>query len=485
MDNERRKNLGAYFTPDGVAAALVRWVVRSSRDRLLDPSAGDGRFIALHRRSVGVETDALSAKQARRHAPWALVHEGDFFSWASSTKERFECAAGNPPFIRYQRFNGEVRARAQQLCSELGVDFSSLSSSWAPFLVAAASVLKPGGRMAFVVPAEIGHAPYAAPLIKFLLAKFGDVRILALRDKVFPDLSEDVWILYADAYGEQSTGVLFSTEERFKFKENPPNKGRSISIDELARWNFRLRPFLLSNAELNLYRRLSNGPSAARLGDLARVGIGYVTGANDFFHLRPSVANRLAIPEKLLRPSVRNGRALPDRAITPKHVAAWIERDEPCLLLSLGKADRPPAAVRRYLESREGSEASESYKCRTRDPWYSVPDVVTPSGFLAYMSGKQPALVANGARCVGTNSVHTVQLKTRLPFERIHAAWQKPLTALSCEIEGHPLGGGMLKVEPREAQRIAVMLDGGVGAPTTELLVQATQTLRRWRHYCG
>lgn len=482
MDNERRKQLGAYFTPDAAAAALVKWATRSLRDRLLDPSAGNGRFLALHHRSVGVETDSSSAAQARIRAPWALVHEGDFFSWASSTKERFECAAGNPPFIRYQKFSGDVRARAQTLCTRLGADFSSLSSSWAPFLVATASVLKPGGRMAFVVPSEIGHAPYAVPLIKFLLRQFADVRILAVREKVFAELSEDVWFLYAEGYGGQSDRILFSVTESFKYADAPPQRGRSISISDLARWNYRLRPFLLSDEELELYRQLLQQPTTARLGELARVGIGYVTGANDFFHLRPSAADRLAIPKKFLRVSVRNGRVLPERAITRKHVAEWIDRDEACLLLNLPKDNRPPVAVRRYLDSGGGKEARKSYKCRMRDPWYCVPDVATPNAFLTYMSGKQPALVANLARCVGTNSVHTVQLETRMSFEKIHAAWQEPLTALSCELEGHPLGGGMLKIEPREAQRIALSLGDSSNQATAELLTQATRTLRTWRH---
>jgi adenine-specific DNA-methyltransferase len=72
---------------------------------------------------------------------------------------RFECAAGNPPFIRYQHFNGATRARALELCGRLGASFTGLASSWAPFIAAAAGLLKPGGRLAFVVPAEIGHAP--------------------------------------------------------------------------------------------------------------------------------------------------------------------------------------------------------------------------------------------------------------------------------------------------------------------------------------
>ena len=73
-------------------------------------------------------------------APWAFIY--DRFAWASETTERFDCAAGNPPFIRCQRFNGDSRARAIELCARLGADFTGLASSWAPFLVATAGLLR-------------------------------------------------------------------------------------------------------------------------------------------------------------------------------------------------------------------------------------------------------------------------------------------------------------------------------------------------------
>lgn len=47
-----------------IAEALACWALRDERDRLLDPSCGDGRFIAADRSSVGIEQDPLSAKQA-------------------------------------------------------------------------------------------------------------------------------------------------------------------------------------------------------------------------------------------------------------------------------------------------------------------------------------------------------------------------------------------------------------------------------------
>jgi adenine-specific DNA-methyltransferase len=99
-----QKHSGAYFTPGDIAASLVCWAARSPSDRLLDPSCGDGQFLSAHPHSVGIEQNPVSAQAAMAAAPWALVHEGDFFAWAGETQERFECAAGNPPFIRYQSF---------------------------------------------------------------------------------------------------------------------------------------------------------------------------------------------------------------------------------------------------------------------------------------------------------------------------------------------------------------------------------------------
>ncbi|MCL5884908.1 MAG: hypothetical protein M1377_06140, partial [Deltaproteobacteria bacterium] len=61
---------------------------------------------------------------------------------------------------------------------------------------------------------------------------------------------------------------------------------------------------------------------------------------------------------------------------------------------------------------------------------------------------------------------------------------QESITTLSCEIEGHPLGGGMLKIEPREAQRILLPRPSMTKDSAMEALFQeGSMTMRRWRHY--
>src|SRR5260370_35755023 len=62
MDYGQRKETGSFYTPDVAARSLVRWAVRSLKDRLLDPSCGDGRFLALHKSSVGIEQDHRAAR---------------------------------------------------------------------------------------------------------------------------------------------------------------------------------------------------------------------------------------------------------------------------------------------------------------------------------------------------------------------------------------------------------------------------------------
>ena len=484
------KMLGAYFTPQTVADALVRWAVRDPHDLLLDPSSGDGRFVAHHPNSVGIEKNPSAVAQSADRAPNATIVQGDFFTWASNDSRRFDCAAGNPPFIRYQRFSGATRQAALDYCRRLGVIFSGLSSSWAPFIVAAASKLRAGGRIAFIVPAEIGHAPYATPLMEYLLANFGSVHVVAIREKIFQRLSEDCWLLFADNAGRPADGIRLSKIERFTARGVPPAVSELISVDEWrVQWGGRLRPFLLPPRVRSLYGRIAAGPGSVRLGQIAKIGIGYVSGANQFFHLRPSDVQRFSIPSEFLLPSIRNSRYITRDVVSDVDIASWIAKDEPVFLLRIPPRVRVPEAVQAYLDTEEGRRARASYKCRNRRPWYAVPDVRRPAFVLTYMSGKTPTLAANRGRCTCTNTLLAVDLRPGL-FQkgdgfwdhRLPATWGSPVLRLSCEIEGHPLGGGMLKLEPGEARNVVLVPQTVFDQRDSILLEEGVDVMRQWRH---
>ena len=501
QENLSNKRNGAYYTPEGVVAMLVQAAVHSPDDRLLDPACGDGRFLARHRNSVGVERDGHAASIARQRTSEAQIHNDDFFTWARDAKrlgERFDCVVGNPPFIRYQTFNGGARRTALASCADLGVKFSSLTASWAPFLVVAASLLRAGGRMAFVVPAAIGHAPYAGPLLEYLVGHFRKVHVVAIRQKLFPRLSEDCWLLFADGFGCTTTKIGFAAVETLNTKEPMPSPANQVDVVEWRNaWRRRLRPYLLGSQARATYLAAaaaadSPTPSQAtewprhapaRLHDLASVELGYVSGANGFFHLTPSNAARTGIPARFLQPTVRSARALPPEELTIDTVGRWRHNDDPMLLLRIPKTKHVPAKVQGYLDGAAGQEAREAYKCRHRKPWYSVPDVRVPDFFLTYMAGQAANLVGNAARTSCTNALHGVRVRCPTLEAELPTAWRTPLARLSCELEGHALGGGMLKLEIKEAGQVILPLFGSAESLPAAEIEEATSVMRRWRHY--
>lgn len=478
------KLLGQFYTPTEVAESLVRSVVRNGTDRVLDPSCGDGQFLRACPGAVGIDVSSASCSDALANAPRSVVHQADFFEWAEHASERFDCVVGNPPFIRYQHFSGEARRRALRLARRAGANLSALTSSWAPFLAVSSGLLVPGGRMAFVVPAEIGHAPYAVPLIEALCSRFDQVKLVAVREKIFPELSEDTWLLLAFGYGGRTDSIDLTVWDTFRPFRRGPRATKRVTLADWRMHGCRLRKFLLPDEVLDHYSHLSRAKGCRRLGEIAKVGIGYVTGANDFFHLRPSQVEALGIPRDCLVPSVRKGQQLPNGSVTPTHVAIWLAKDLPVLLLHLKGKRMLPEGVRAYLDTPAGQKARQTYKCRNRSPWYVVPDVSVPDAFISYMCGEKPSIARNLAGCVCTNSIHAVHFYMGALRRQAYAAWDHPISDLSKEIEGHPLGGGMLKLEPREAASVLLPLASDVREQADMgLIIAGINAARQWRHY--
>src|SRR5262249_54180306 len=148
------------------------------------------------------------------------------------------------------------------------------------------------------------------------------------------------------------------------------------------------------------------------------------------------------------RPAVRRGRSLRGLFFTARDWEEAAHCGEASYLLHIMPKDDVPESVQSYLNT--GGHIRSAYKVRTRSPWYSVPHVYKPDAFLSYMSGLTPRLVANEAEVVAPNSLHILRLHQGVSLNQraLATLWQTSLTRLSVELEGHSLGGGMLKLEP-------------------------------------
>ncbi|MEO7652322.1 MAG: N-6 DNA methylase [Bryobacteraceae bacterium] len=471
------KTLGAYYTDAQVADFLVQWAIRGPADTVLDPAFGGGVFLRSACKRLrelegdpsaqvhGVEIDAsvhsrITDKLADEFGldPRNLRH-GDFFT---ETPNPVDVVVGNPPFIRYQRFTGDLRRRALARAGEHGIPLSGLSSSWLPFLLCGISQLRPQGRLAMVIPVELAHASYARPALEILSRSFGAVTILTFRKKLFPDLSEDTLLLLAERKGERSARFhwrdLAHAGQLAGLAEAPLRGTRSLDAQLLGRGAERLIEQVLPQKARELYRELRASKLAGKLGEHASIGIGYVTGANDFFHLSPDGVRTWGIPPRFLRPAVRRGRSLAGVQFTTADWRRALSGGETGYLLLVPPDGKVPGTVARYLAYGQSEGVDQAYKCRVRTPWYSVPQVHQPDAFLSYMSGSTPHLVANHARAVAPNSLLGLRMRPGSPLsaDAVAGLWHTSLTRLSTELAGHPLGGGMLKLEPAEAESVVI-----------------------------
>lgn len=478
------KSLGAFYTDEQIADFLVWWAIRSPHDSVMDPSFGGGVFLLSACKRVvslgGHPASQVYGVEIDNNA-YGLIHNKllgmfglgirnlwrtDFFDIEALPVRQVNAVVGNPPFIRYQRFAGDVRLKALNRAIEQGVQLSELASSWAPFIVHSTAFLKRGGRLAMVVPMELGHANYALPVLQFLSRSFGKITLLTFRKKLFPNLSENTLLVLAEDRGATSSKFLFRDLAHPKMLSKIQARGQlplfgTHSMDglSLTRGSERLVHYLIPSKAYALYRELKGQARTRTLGEIADVGIGYVTGANDFFHLSPTDAKDRKIPEQFLKPAIRKGHALAGLWFTHKDWLNASEVGDAGYLLLIKEQSNIPQSVRRYLTYGETLKVHQSFKCRTRSPWFSVPHVKRPDAFLTYMSGETPKLVANHADVVAPNNLHILRLHphTTLKSDSLAALWQTSLTRLSVEIEGHALGGGMLKMEPSEAENVVIV----------------------------
>lgn len=489
MDTQAlRKARGAFFTPPQISRFIAHWAVRRACDRVLEPSCGEAAFLlpAAERlrdlgaarlsesQLAGVEIHAASAAAAAERLRQAgadpEIVVGDFFD--HEPDRPVDAVIGNPPYVRYQSFSGEARAKALQMALAQGVRLTGLASSWAAFTVHAARFLAPEGRLGLVLPAELLSVNYAAEVRRFLLDRFAKVRLVLFEQRVFPGVMEEVVLLLAEGSGGAAAFEVYQAR----------------GLDDLARldtaaWvGFTPRggedkwtPALLPSAARDAFRGLTEGPDFAVLLDWGETYLGAVTGNNAYFTLTHAEAAEWDIrPAELLPispPGARHLRALDFTS------AAWqrlADDGKRCLLFRPGA--RPSAAARRYIAAGEKAKVHLGYKCANRAPWWKVPLVERPDLLLTYMNHDRPRLIANSAEVQLLNSLYGVKLhadRRALGRALLAAACLNSVTLLGAEMVGRAYGGGLLKHEPKEADLLPVpapaTLDA-IAAPLQALL---------------
>lgn len=493
-----RKARGAFFTPAPLARYITDWAVRDVADEVLEPSCGEAAFLhaAVDRltalrdasgsdspRLDGVELHEDSAEAARttlsKAGVEADIRVADFFTIEPTGS--YDAVIGNPPYVRYQAFSGAPRTRSQEAALRAGVSLTNLASSWAAFTVHAALFLNRGGRLGLVLPAELLTVNYAAQVRRFLMDRFASVDLVLFDERVFPEVQEEVVLLMAEGYGQGPTDHCRIIQVRNAGDLSAAAVPRLWKPDSPeAKWT----PSLLSTETLSAYASLVGSEGFTTLDAWGRTTLGMVTGNNGYFALSPQRARELGLaPGDLLPLSPPGSRHLRGLSFTPRALAALGQAGARTHLFR--PVGEPSGPARAYIEAGEHAGIDRAYKCRVRAPWWRVPLVAPADLLLTYMNADTPRLCTNRAGVHHLNSVHGVSLRAplrRLGRDTLPLAALNSMTLLGAETVGRAYGGGMLKIEPREAARLPVPSGDLVEAarkPLAALRPVMTDHLRR------
>src|SRR5690606_21308893 len=97
-----------------------------------------------------------------------------------------------------QNFPEPARSLAMELMKSRGLRPNRLTNMWGQFVVAGIALLRPGGRLAMVVPAELLQVTYAAQLRQHLVDSFARITIFACNEMFFPNAEQEVVLLLAE-----------------------------------------------------------------------------------------------------------------------------------------------------------------------------------------------------------------------------------------------------------------------------------------------
>ncbi len=447
----KEKVLGAVYTPPRVASALTRWAVRSAGETVLDPSCGEGVFLAASRTRLadlgarkpnvtGVDIDGPTAEQT------GAIHS-DFFAWAKKATP-FDVILGNPPFIRSHLFPEESRQLAFGGLARLGLKAQRLMSTWAPFLAICSGMLTKDGRLAMVIPEELLVVGYAEELRRFLLSKYHRVIVCFPASNIFPEVQQGVVLLMCEKEGRGRRGLFTMTYENLE-------EGNYAAVKPANPWNWndKWSHLFMAPKERDLVNDLVPQLGWKPFNHYGRVSVGIVTGDNDFFVLKGDATKKF--DKRHLRPIVTSARDLKGISFNGDDFNQVIQSDRPAYLLNITEPTSSLSQREKdYLKLGVDSKVSMRYKCRGRSPWYGVPSVWESHAIMLRQIGDIPKIVHMEKSCVATDTVHRVTWNDPSKGKQHSVGFMNTWTQLASEVMGRSYGGGVLELMPGEANEL-------------------------------
>ena len=467
-DLAHRKKLGQFFTPYSVACFMSQWITKVStmHPQILDPCAGLGVFErALYSTDPAFAARAgftlwekdeelatgLSGVCERMEIECSIVSK-DFIN-EHDWSDKYDGIIANPPYYKHHYIENKEDVRAI-ISSNTGASFSVQTNIYCWFLIKALALLKPGGRLAFIIPSEFLNANYGREIKKYLLENGNLRHIISVcyKSKTFDDAITTACVLLAEKGAEPARDIRF-----YRTDSHDQLGGLAEFLDEAEFTRYEASSLDIDRK----WRSYFPGTSAftktishlVPFSTYGRFSRGIATGANRFFAISPSTAQKHRLPQQSLIPCLSKARQAPGKKFTASDFDALLGADKPVYLFD-GEA-MSSEKVDLYIHLGEESGFQHRYLTRARKPWYALEKRLPSKIWVGVFSRTGVRFIWNESECNSLTCFHVFQPSglgskyLSLLFLYLNSA----AASSFLELEKREYGDGLAKFEPNDINK--------------------------------
>lgn len=450
-----------------LAKAMAEWVTQNQPEILFDPAVGPGTFFAAAReqgfagelRGHEIHADAFADGWKLGLTPddFRQVQMTDFIS--APTRTQYPAIISNPPYIRHHRLGEARKLELKQLgLDHLGFSLDGRVGLHIFFLLKCLVQLAPGGRLAFLLPADVCEGISSSAFWNRICQQYRLVAAMTFSDEAAPfpavDTNAMVFLFTKD-----------KPDEDFLWLRVLARNTEAIAVALAARKS--------SDAVIVHKRKLteavktglSRPPRAQNnfnvpLSHFAKIVRGIATGGNEFFFLTREQMRSHKLPAQFFRRAIGRTRDCPTDRLKPGDLDRLEVAGRATWMLNLAGdvAEQLPQSLQAYLKIGAQSGLPERSLIKTRRPWYKMEKRATPPILFAYLGRRDCRFILNEADVVPLTGFLCVYPwdTTQAEVKKLWRALNHPDTLANLSFVSKSYGGGALKTEPRQLDQLEI-----------------------------
>lgn len=465
------KEFGVFYTPqfliDFIIDKISPKISKKKSINVLEPSAGDGRFIDSLMKKKPQSTINASLVEINKESAKSLnekfnnktnikIINYDFLNYEN--EHNFDIIIGNPPYISKKHLAKEQIEKCRDILLAASIPTLADKNIWTSFIIRCTKMLEKNGVMALVLPFDLLQVKFGSYIQSYLTSNFSRIEIYTSNKLAFDKAEQDTIILFA--YKDAKDKGLFIND--LTFDENEKNKANLIyhSKDECRELisqdsNIKWSSLSLSDSELIFLTKTSN--KLKEIGSYVTSRPGIVTAANNFFIVSQKKIEEYSLHNYAL-PIIQKSQFFQKKIIFNKNdFEHLVKLKKPSFFVDLSTYDRGSCErIEEYLKLGESLKIHQRYKCQRRRDWYVVPKVSPGEGFFFKRCSEYPKIHKNDYEILTTDAAYNLTANEGYNINSLIYSFYNPLTLCFAELYGRYYGGGVLELVPNEFRKLPI-----------------------------